>query len=388
MALKRIIASLFHASAPVSVTEKIISAAAAFLGIFLTALLSSGLGDKATPLMITSLGASSVLLFAAPHSPMAQPWPFVGGQLISALVGVTCFKFIPGVFVSAALAVALAIFAMHLLNCLHPPGGATALAMVMGGQELHRLGYSVVLAPVGLNAVVLLVIALVINNLFPGRRYPLLPSAGTGKNPAPASPVVANRSALMKEDIESALKDMNVYINVAEQDLEQIYTRASLHSMRRRMGDVFCRDIMARDVATAEYGDELSAVWETMRRRKLKGVPVIDRARRVVGIVTIVDFLKRVDKTHHTHPRFFDRLRAFIRRTPGLTADKPEVVGEIMSSPVITATEDMHIVSLIPLFSEHHIHHVPIVDKDRRVVGMVTQTDLTVALYRYWAAMP
>ena len=338
--------------------------------------------------MITSLGASSVLLFAAPHSPMAQPWPFVGGQLISALVGVTCFKFIPGVFVSAALAVALAIFAMHLLNCLHPPGGATALAMVMGGQELHRLGYSVVLAPVGLNAVVLLVIALVINNLFPGRRYPLLPSAGTGKNPAPSSPVVANRSALMKEDIESALKDMNVYINVAEQDLEQIYTRASLHSMRRRMGDVFCRDIMARDVATAEYGDELSAVWETMRRRKLKGVPVIDRARRVVGIVTIVDFLKRVDKTHHAHPRFFDRLRAFIRRTPGLTADKPEVAGELMSSPVITATEDMHIVSLIPLFSEHHIHHVPIVDKDRRVVGMVTQTDLTVALYRYWAAMP
>ena len=386
MALKRIIASLFHASAPVSVTEKIVSAAA-FLGIFLTALLSSGLGDKATPLMITSLGASSVLLFAAPHSPMAQPWSFVGGQLISALVGVTCFKFIPGVFVSAALAVALAIFAMHLLNCLHPPGGATALAMVMGGQELHRLGYSVVLAPVGLNAVVLLVIALVINNLFPGRRYPLLPSAGTGKNPAPSS-MVANRSALMKEDIESALKDMNVYINVAEQDLEQIYTRASLHSMRRRMGDVFCRDIMARDVATAEYGDELSAVWETMRRRKLKGVPVIDRARRVVGIVTIVDFLKRVDKMHHTHPRFFDRLRAFIRRTPGLTTVKPEVVGEIMSSPVITATEEMHIVSLIPLFSGHNIHHVPIVDKDRRVVGMVTQTDLTVALYRYWAAVP
>jgi CBS domain-containing membrane protein len=387
MALKRIIASLFHASAPVSVTEKIVSAAAAFLGIFLTALLSSDLGDKATPLMITSLGASSVLLFAASHSPMAQPWPFVGGQLISALVGVTCFKFIPGVFVSAALAVALAIFAMHLLNCLHPPGGATALAMVMGGPELQRLGYSVVLAPVGFNVVVLLIIALVINNLFPGRRYPLLPSAGTGKNTTPSSPVVANRNALMKEDIESALKDMNAYIDVAEEDLEQIYTRASLHSMRRRMGDVFCRDIMTRDVATAEYGDEMEAVWETMRRRKLKGVPVIDRARRVIGVVTIVDFLKRAD-THHAHPRFFDRLRGFIRRTPGMTADKPEVVGEIMSSPVITATEDLHIVSLIPLFSEHNIHHVPIVDKDQRIVGMVTQTDLTVALYRYWAAMP
>jgi len=63
-------------------------------------------------------------------------------------------------------------------------------------------------------------------------------------------------------------------------------------------------------------------------------------------------------------------------------------VGEIMSSPVVTAREDTHIVSLIPLFSEQNIHHIPVVDKDRRVIGMVTQTDLTVALYRYWAAIP
>jgi CBS domain-containing membrane protein len=141
-------------------------------------------------------------------------------------------------------------------------------------------------------------------------------------------------------------------------------------------------------VGTAEFGDELAAVWEMMRQRKLKGVPVVDRARRVIGIVTIVDFLKRVDKTQQAHPQVLDRMRAFIRRTTGLTSDKPEVVGEIMSAPVMTAREDTHIVSLIPLFSEHNIHHVPIVDKQGRVTGMVTQTDLSVALYRYWAAMP
>jgi len=129
-------------------------------------------------------------------------------------------------------------------------------------------------------------------------------------------------------------------------------------------------------------------VWEMMRQRKLKGVPVVDRAKRVIGIVTIVDFLKQVDKTQHAHPPVLDRMRAFIRRTTGLTSDKPEVVGEIMSAPVMTAREDTHIVSLIPLFSEHNIHHVPIVDKQGRVTGMVTQTDLSVALYRYWAAMP
>jgi len=104
-------------------------------------------------------------------------------------------------------------------------------------------------------------------------------------------------------------------------------------------------------------------------------------------MLTIVDFLKRADE-HHDHPFFFGRLRGFIRRAPGLTTDKPEAVGEIMSSPPVTATEDTHIVSLIPLFTVHNIHHVPIVDQDRRLTGMVTQTDLSVALYRYWAAMP
>lgn len=384
MSFKQLIASLFRASAPVGHKEKIVSATSAFVAILLTGILSASLGHSALPLMIASMGASSVLLFAAPHSPMAQPWSFVGGHLVSALVGITCYKLVPSPFVAAALAVALAIFGMHLLNCLHPPGGATSLAMVISGQEIHALGYSALLSPVGLNVAILMAIALTVNNLFPGRRYPLLSPAAA----QPASPELAfGRMTLSKEDIESALKDMNVYIDVAGKDLEEIYSRATLHRLRRHMGEVVCRDIMTRDVATAEYGDELATVWETMRERKLKGMPVVDRARRVVGIVTIVDFLKRVDRTHE-HQSLFDRIRAFIRRTPGLTSEKPEVVGQIMSSPVMTAREDTHIVSLIPLFSEHNIHHVPIVDKQGRVTGMVTQTDLSVALYRYWAAMP
>lgn len=387
MSLKRIIASLFHASAPVGLREKIISAVGAFVGIFAAAFISKNFGVKAAPLLIASMGASSVLLYAAPHSPMAQPWSFVGGHLISGMIGVTCFLLIPDPLMAAAGAVALAIFAMQLTNSLHPPGGATALAMVIGGTEVHRLGYGAVLDPVGLNVVVLMIIALVVNNLSPGRRYPVLSPVATGQKPA-ALALTFGRMALNKEDIESALKDMNAYIDVAEEDLEEIYSRASLHHMRRHMGEVICRDIMTRDVATAEYGDELATVWETMRQRKLKGVPVVDRARRAIGIVTIVDFLKRVDKTQHPHPQILDRMRAFIRRTTGLTTDKPEVVGQIMSAPVLTVREDTHIVSLIPLFSEHNIHHVPIVDKEGRVTGMVTQTDLSVALYRYWAAMP
>lgn len=386
MPLKQIIVSLFCPLGPVSLQEKIISALGAFIGIFAAAFLSQNFGAKAAPLLIASMGASSVLLFAAPHTPMAQPWPFVGGHLVSALIGVTCFLFIPAPLAAAAAAVALAIFVMHLTNSLHPPGGATALAMVIGGVEMHRLGYDAVLDPVGFNVVVLMAVALLVNNLSPGRRYPMLsPVTAVEKT---ISPLVFGRMKLSRDDLKRALKDMNAYIDVAEKDLEEIYNHALLHAMRRRMGEVTCHDIMTSDVATAEYGDELAAVWEMLRQRRLKGVPVVDRTCRVIGIVTIVDFLKHVDKTQQAQPLFFDRLRASIRRTSGLTTDKPEVVGEIMSAPVITAREDTHILSLIPLFSSHNIHHVPIVDQEGRVTGMVTQTDLSVALYRYWAAMP
>lgn len=387
MSYKQIIASLFHVSAPVGHKEKIISAVSAFVGILLTGILSASLGHSAMPLMIASMGASSVLLFAAPHSPMAQPWSFVGGHLLSALIGITCFKFIPSPFVAAALAVALSSFVMHWLHCLHPPGGATALAMVLSGQEMHVLGYGALLSPVGLNVLVLMIIALSVNNLFPGRRYPMLSPVAVEKA-APPKALTFGRAVLTKEDIETALKDMNTYIDVTEEDLEQIYARASLHHMRQRMGEVTCRDIMTRDVVTAERNDKIETVWETMRQRKVKGMPVVDRVQRVVGIVTIMDFLKREDRAQPPAAGVLGRLKSLLHRVRRPGAGRAGLVEEIMSAPAMTAREDTHIVSLIPLFSEHNIHHVPIVDREGRITGMVTQTDLSVAMYRYWAAMP
>ena len=386
MSYKQIIASLFHVSAPVGHREKLIAAVSAFIGILFTGILSSSLGHSAMPLMIASMGASTVLLFAAPHTPMAQPWSFVGGHMLSAAIGIACFKFIPSPFFAAALAVALASFVMHGLHCLHPPGGATALAMVLGGPELQALGYGALLSPVGLNVLVLLIIALSVNNMFPGRRYPMLPHAA-GEKAAPPSALTFGRAVLTRDDIETALKDMNAYIDVTEEDLEQIYARASLHHMRQRMGEVTCGAIMTRDVVTAERNDKIETVWETMRQRNLKGVPVVDGDKRVVGMVTIVDFLKRVDQPP-ARPGLLGRLRSLLHRITGLSVGRAETIGEIMSAPVMTAREDTHIVSLIPLFSEHNIHHVPIVDREGRVQGMVTQTDLSVAMYRYWAAMP
>lgn len=129
-------------------------------------------GDD-VPLLVASMGAAAVLLFAAPRSTMSQPWPLLGGHIISATVGVTCALYIPDMMWAAALAVSGAVFAMHLTRSLHPPGGAAALVAVVGGDSIQSLGYAYVAVPVALNAFVMLLVALLLYSLLPGERiYP------------------------------------------------------------------------------------------------------------------------------------------------------------------------------------------------------------------------
>ncbi len=369
-----------------SPAEKTLGGFGAFFGVLGLVAGSHYLAPDLLVFVVASMGASAVLFFAAPHSPLAQPWAFVGGHLVSAAVGVTCYKLIPDSFGAVAAAVSLAIIAMHFLHCLHPPGGSTALLAVAGGSSIHELGYGYVIAPVGLNVVLFLVLALVVNNLIPGRRYP--PRARQPSESKQAQELVGwplGKFGLTREDLEGALKAMDAFIDVTEQDLEQIYAKALLQSHRRRLGEMHCEDVMTREVVTAEFGDELGEVWRRMRDQKVKGIPVVDRAQRVIGMVTILDFLKLAGPCEPTP--VFERLCRMIRRTPGLTSDKPEVVGQIMSRPAITARNSAHVVALIPLFARHGIHHVPIVDAKDKLVGIVTQSDLMEALYSYRASL-
>lgn len=119
-----------------------------------------------------SLGASAVLIFAAPHSPFAQPWAVLGGRLFSAVVGVACWQLVPNATLAAGLAVGLAIGIMHLTRSLHPPGGATALAAVIGGAAVHDLGFSYVVNPIAINCAIILAVGVIFNYSFAWRRYP------------------------------------------------------------------------------------------------------------------------------------------------------------------------------------------------------------------------
>jgi CBS-domain-containing membrane protein len=124
-------------------------------------------------LLIGSFGASAVLVYGAIKSPLAQPRNLVGGHIISGLIGMACYQLFGGtLWLAAAMAVSLAIVAMLATKTLHPPGGATALIAVIGGEKVHNLGYLYAFIPAGAGAVILLAVALIVNNLAKNRKYP------------------------------------------------------------------------------------------------------------------------------------------------------------------------------------------------------------------------
>ena len=158
----------------VSLSEVFWSWTGAFLGIASVAFINYNLLPQSDLLMlIGSFGASAVLIYGAIKSPLAQPRNLLGGHVLSALIGVASYKMLaPHMWLAAAVAVATAIAVMHLTKTLHPPGGATALIAVISGPQVTNLGYLYALIPVGAGALVMLVVALLVNNLAPRRRYP------------------------------------------------------------------------------------------------------------------------------------------------------------------------------------------------------------------------
>lgn len=204
--------------------------ALAAVGLINTTLLAPG----AAQLLIASMGASAVLLFALPHSPLAQPYPLIAGHALSCAVGVLVVRLAPEVIAPAA-AVGIAITSMYYLRCLHPPGGATALAVVIGGDEVHALGFGFIVSPVLIDVLCLVTFAIVFNYFFPWRRYPIALMRG-GARAAAVSHAMHNMG-IDQEDLYFALRHMRSYVDISEQDLERIYALALEHARGTKRND-------------------------------------------------------------------------------------------------------------------------------------------------------
>ena len=218
-------------SATISPVEKLIASLGGMLGIFMIALISYQFtGASGAALIVPSMGAAAVLVFAVPHGKMSQPWPLIGGNLISALVGVSCFNLIPDTLIAASLAVGLALGAMHLLACVHPPGGATALAAVIGGPTINELGYYYLITPVLLNVVVLFLMAVIFNHFFPWRQYPIAVASRFTENSE-----VDSSQTVEIDAIERALSDMELVMDVTASDLQRLFQLSLKHAARQQL---------------------------------------------------------------------------------------------------------------------------------------------------------
>jgi CBS domain-containing membrane protein len=176
------------------------------------------------PLIVAPMGASAVLIFAVPASPLAQPWPVVGGNTISALVGVAVFQYVADPMLAAGLAVGLAILLMSLCRCLHPPGGAAALTAVIGSQGIHAAGYAFAFAPVALNSIALVALAMFFHRMS-GHSYPHVPA------PLPMPPEAVG---LHLEDIDNALAELPDSFDISREDLDVLLSKAEAHALARR----------------------------------------------------------------------------------------------------------------------------------------------------------
>jgi len=153
--------------------DMLVSSLGGAVSIAAIILISQWMLDEQTSVyIIPSMGATAVLLFALPHGPVSQPWSVMAGHLISAFMGVTAVMLISNIAIAAAIGVGGAILAMHLTRSIHPPGGATALAAVIGSAKLQGLGYWYILAPVLLNVIVLLIVAVIFNRFIAKKTYP------------------------------------------------------------------------------------------------------------------------------------------------------------------------------------------------------------------------
>ncbi|WFU06465.1 HPP family protein (plasmid) [Rhizobium sp. CB3171] len=333
--------------------ERLMACLGALIGIGLTGVISGYLFGQGPhlPLIVAPMGASAVLLFAVPSSPLAQPWSIIGGNTISAMMGIIAGYFIHDPIIAIGVGVSLAIGAMSFTRCLHPPGGAAALTAVLGGPVVASWGFFFPFIPVALNSCILVGLGLVFHR-FAKRNYPHVVAKPTENTHQTRDLPSVLRVGFREEDVDAALAALDETFDIDRADLSRLLRQVELQAAVRSHGNISCADIMSRDVIAISEGTEPDHARHLLLKHNIRTLPVKDREGRLIGTIGLRELSDSIDS----------------------------IAGAI-SKPAVADAADPAL-SLLPVLTDGRTHAVIIVDTDRRVLGLISQTDLLSAMAR------
>jgi len=333
--------------------DRMIACFGALLGICLTGFITAAILGKsiALPIIVAPIGASAVLIFAVPASPLAQPWSIIGGNVISALVGITVMQFVDNQLLAIGLGVGLAIAAMSFSRCLHPPGGAAALTAIIGGPAVTDLGYQFALIPVGLNSAMLVILGIAFHKLT-RRKYPHVPTTVPVNTHKTSDLPASLRVGFNSDDVSKALETIDETFDIDPSDLDRLLRQVELQALVRTQGKSQAKDIMSRDVISITESDPPEKARALLLDHNIRTLPVIDEAGKLKGTVGL-------------------------RELQNTASDARSIMVE-----ALTASPDDQVVGLVPHLTDGRAHAIIVTDRDNVVQGLISQTDLLSALAR------
>lgn len=354
--------------ATVPLTESGRAALGAMLGISIAALLATAATDGLFLrhfVLMAPFGATATLIFAAPNSPLAQPWPVFVGTLVSALVAVAVSMAVPQTVVAAPLAVALAIFVMALCRATHPPGGAVALMVPLAGPAHADPAWPFL--PLALGTLLLIGIGVLFARAT-GRRYPFR-HVGDANAVGTGDPDPVERTGLSEDELAGILARYRQSLNLGVEDLARLIAAAEVEAAGNRIGAGTVASIMSRDLVTVAPDTPLDEIAGLFVRHGFTSLPVVDADGAFRGVIFQLHLIAR-------------QAAAPQRRRPLAPAPDRALARDIMDAAPVTAAPATPVAALLVPLAISGTDAVPILDAGR-LVGIVTQTDLIAALARH-----
>lgn len=377
-ALHRALRGLGPAIGSGSLREALRAGCGALVGLALVGLfVLSPVGDLQLGLyMIAPFGATAVLVFAVPNSPLAQPWSAVVGNMLAAVIGVAACLLLHDPALRIAVAVGTTVAATILFRAVHPPAGAVAMTAAMNPEAIGKLGFGFVLAPVGAGTLLLVLLAMIYARAT-GRHYPFRHFDDVGPH-GTTDPPPTERLGLSEADLTGILENYRQSLNLGVEDFARLIGAAELTAAGRRSGPLTAEDVMSRDLVTVEPDTPVSDVAELFRRHGFTSLPVVQEGDKFLGVIFQIHLIRRAREDAFRLERGF---AAAMTRLVDNGRGTPVRAGEIMSVAVPRVTPATPVAALLPLMADGTCDAVPVLARGR-IVGIVTRTDLIAALAR------